>query len=137
MTIGTFTCTPSTEFRVMRSYINQLSFSGVLGLPVITGNVFFFPANPAIVYDYTCIIKPEFWSWSAGAFFLGQLIDEYYYENPGGGVHHGVNFSLTYVFHGLNDLPSIYNVPFGVAMTPNYFQMPAATMPYWRNGDEP
>lgn len=120
----------------MRSYITQVSFSGVLGIPVITDNVFFFTANPAIVFDYTCIFKPAFWQWSAGAFFLEDILDEYYYENHGGGPHNPVTFSLAYVPHGLNDLPAINNVPFGVSTAPNYFPLPPATQPYWWNGDQ-
>jgi len=136
MTIGLFTCTPQCQFRIMRSYLTQISFSGVLGMPVITDNVFFFTANPAIVFDYTCVFKPAFWQWSAGAFFLEDILDEYYYENHGGGTHNPVNFSLTFVYHGLNNLPSINNVPFGVSEPPNYFPLPPATAPYWRNGDQ-
>lgn len=109
----------------------------MLGMPVITDNVFFFTANPAIVFDYTCIFKPAFWEWSAGAFFLEDILDEYYYEVHGGGPHNPVTFSLTWVANGLAKLPSINNVPFGVSTTPNYFQMPAAPVPYWRNGDDP
>lgn len=121
----------------MRSYMTQISFSGVLGTPIITDNVFFFPANPAIVFDYTCIFNPDFWSWSAGAFFLKDLLIDYYYENPGGGTHNPVTFTLTWLPHGLSDLPTIHNIPFGVATTPNYFPLPSPTVPYWRNGDEP
>jgi hypothetical protein len=115
----------------------QISFSGVLGTPTITDNVFFFPANPAIVFDYTCIINPVFWVWSAGSFFLKDVVTEYYYENPGGGTHNPVTFSLTYVKAVSLDGPSILNVPFGVSTTPNYFPLPPPTQPYWRNGDEP
>jgi hypothetical protein len=137
MTIGTFTCSPQCQFRLMRSYMTQISFSGVLGMPVITDNKFFFTANPAIVFDYTCIFKPAWWQWSAGAFFLEDLIDEFYYEVHGGGVHNGVNFSATYVYHGLNNEPSVNYVPFGVSTPPNYFPLPPADRPYWRNGDDP
>jgi len=119
----------------MRSYLPQVSFSGVLGTPIITDNVFFFPANPSIVFDYTLIFKEKFWAWSAGAWFLGDIVEEYYYENAGGGPHNGVNFSLTYVPAANSLGPSVYNVPFGVSTTPNYFALPSATVPYWRNGD--
>lgn len=120
----------------MRSYLTQISFSGVLGTPVQTDNVFFFPANPAIVFDYTCVINPLFWEWRPSWWWLEDLVTEYWYTGPTAPGQNPVNFSLSYIPHGLNNQPTINNVPFGVSTPPNYFPLPPATAPYWRDGTE-
>ncbi len=131
MTIGTLTCAPNCSFRVMRPYTHEVSFSGVLGMPVITDNVFLFPANIVTVFDYVCVFKPSFYHWGNGAFQMNALIDEYYYQPAGGGVHNPVDFSLILVKPTSTHGYVIHNIPFGVSTTPNYFDLPPQDAPYW------
>ena len=137
MVIGNLTCSPNCSFRLMRSYITQVSFSGILGLPIITDNVFFFPANMFTLFDYVCIFNPKFFAWNAGAWLLDAIVDEYYYQPSGGGIKTPVDFSLTYIKHSDDDLPSVLNVPFSVSTPPNTFALPPADQDYWWNGTEP
>lgn len=119
----------------MRPDIDEISISGILGIPVITDNVFFWhdPVIPG--EDYTLIFNPRFWAWSAGAFQIKAIVDEYYHVFPPDPTHYPVDFSLTLVkptsLHGY----VINNVPFGVSTTPNYFSLPVKTQPYWGDGD--
>jgi len=116
----------------MRPHISRVSFSGILGTPVISGNVFFFPANIFTLFDYICVFKPAFWNWSAGAFQMTALVDEYYYQPSGGGFHGPVDFQLLWIKPVDALGPILHNIPFGVSTTPNLFSMPPQTVDYWQ-----
>jgi hypothetical protein len=114
----------------------EVSISGILGLPVITDNVFYFPHPVIPNEDYYLIFNPRFWEWSPGAFILSAIVDEYYHVFTGDPTHYPVDFSLTCVKPTGTHRYCINNVPFGVSTPPNYFTLPAIDQPYWGNGTE-
>jgi hypothetical protein len=115
----------------MRPTMLEVSFSGILGLPTITDNVYLFPANVFTLFDYVCVFKPSFHAWGNGAFQMSAIVDEYYYQPPGGGTHSPVDFSLTFVKPTTTHGYVLHNVPFGVSTAPNYFLLPPQDAPYW------
>lgn len=120
----------------MRPYIYQIRFSGILGTPIISDNVWLFPANIFTLFDYVCVFKPAFYVWNKGAFLLSALLDEYYYQPAGGGAHNPVDFSWTFEKPTSPLGASLLNIPFGVSTTPNAFTLPSVNQDYWWSGSE-
>jgi hypothetical protein len=121
----------------MRPQISEISVSGILGTPVIVDNVFHFIGPVLSNEDYWLVINPKFWEWSAGAFLLNSIVDEYYHTFTFDPVRHPVDFSLTLVKPTSSHGYVINNVPFGVSTPPNYFTLPPPDQPYWEYGDDP
>jgi hypothetical protein len=121
----------------MRPQIFEISISGILGIPVITDNVFYWNHPVGPTEDYYLVMNPAFWEWSAGAFLLKSIVNEYYHTFTGDPTHYPVDFSLTLVKPTSSHGYVINNVPFGVSTPPTYFTLPPPDQPYWEYGDDP
>ncbi len=131
MTIGNGYFPQGEDFAFTRTLIYRVAFSGILGTPIIAGNVFVFPANPTTLFDYVCVFRPSFIPWSSNHYNLGSLLSEYYYMPPGGGVHSPVDYSLQYFPATGPSGAYVLNIPFGVATTPNFFSLALAPDGFW------
>lgn len=131
MTIGAGSFPQGEDFSFRRSYVYRLAFSGVLGVPVIAGNAFVFPANPVTLFDYVCIFRPSFVPWSSNMYTLGNMLEEYYYMPPGGGPHNPVDYSLQFFPPASAAGAYILNIPFGASTTPNFTPLALAPDDYW------
>jgi len=120
----------------MRPSLLEVSVSGILGLPVITDNVFYFPHPVLPNEDYYLVWNPNFWAWSAGAFQLSALVSEYYHVFAGDPTHYPVDFQMYFEKPAGAHLYCVRNVPFGVSTPPNYFTLPPIDRPYWGAGTE-
>jgi hypothetical protein len=120
----------------MRPALKQVGFSGILGIPTITANVFFFPANIFTLFDYVCVFNPNFYPWKSSAWQLSAIVSEYYYQPSGGGIHSPVDFQLYWTVPTTSTPYRLLNIPFGVSTTPNWFDLPPADQPYWYDGTE-
>jgi hypothetical protein len=120
----------------MRPWLTEISISGILGIPIIVGNTFYFPHPVLPNEDYYLVFNPAFWQWSKGAFQLSAVVSEYYHVFAGDPTHYPVDFSLTWVRPTLTHGFVIHNIPFGVSTPPNYFALPGNSEPYWYYGSE-
>jgi hypothetical protein len=131
MTIGTLTCIPSPDFSFKRSYIGQVSISGILGLPVMFGDYWYFPHPVLPNEDYHLVWRQNFLDWSSNRWTLDYVVKEYYHTFTGDPTHYPVDFSLRFFPQTATALSNILNVPFGVSTPPNFFGLDSAPPSYW------
>jgi len=115
----------------------HLAISGILGLPVITGNHFLFPHPVLPNEDYHLVMLAAFLPWSSGAFLLKDLVVEYYHTFTGDPAHYPVDFQLSLNVTYEVGHYTLLNVPFGVLTGPNLIPLPPRTVPYWGDGYPP
>lgn len=131
VTIGTITCYPSAGFSFRRSYISEVAISGILGIPVISGNYWYFPHPVLPNEDYHLVWEDDFLAWSSNMYTLDFIVKEYYHTFTGDPTHYPVDFSQTYFPPTTTRGVRLLNVPFGVSTTPNVFPLASAPPSYW------
>lgn len=131
MTIGTGTFPQGEDFAFSRALLYRVAFSGVLGVPVILGDTWVFPANPTTLFDYVVVFRANLLPWNSATCTLGTMLKEYYYMPPGGGTHNPVNYSLQYFPATDPSGAYVLNIPFGVATTPTFYTLATTPPDYW------
>jgi len=131
MTIGNLIAIPNKSFSFRRSYLTTVSISGILGLPVVTGNVWHFPGPVLPNEDYWLIWRDGFLPWTSNMWTLDWIVAEYYHTFTGDPTHYPVDFSLKWTSPRAGVPSDILNVPFGVSTPPNTFLLEGAPSGYW------
>jgi hypothetical protein len=136
MTIGSVTYNPSPTFGLMRSYLPQITVSGVLGTPTVLGNHVFWINQHGSGQDYHIIFNPLFWAYGRGRWFMNEVIDECYYQVPPSPTKNGVDFEWRYV--GVANIlgSSVLWIPYGSLTTPISVPLLGESQPYWWNGSD-
>jgi hypothetical protein len=136
LTIGIPVYSPSADFNLMRSYLPQVSVSGVLGTPTVVDNHIFWINQHGSGQDYHIFLNHKFWLWNAGRWSITDTIDECYYQVPPNPTKNPVIFDWQYKGHANSNGASMLWIPYGSLTTPIYIPLPAAAQPYWWNGDQ-
>jgi hypothetical protein len=136
LTIGIAVYSPSATFGLMRSYLPQISVSGVLGTPTVVGNHVYWINQHGSGQDYHIWFNPLFWAYNRGRWMLQDTIDECYYQVPPSPAKNPVIFDWQYK-GSMNALgSSVLWIPYGSLTTPIHVPLLGETQPYWWNGTD-
>lgn len=136
LTLGTGIYWPSAAFWVMRSYLPQVSVSGVLGTPTVVANHVYWINQMGSGQDYHIIYNPDFWSYGRGRWQITDVIDQCWYEVPPNPTKNPVTFILEYKGARPNFGSSLLFMPWGALTTPIDIPIETESQPYWWLGTD-